>query len=264
MLAPSCANTRKSVYFNGIRDTVLLNSAVAPSQVIQRNDLLSIIVTSLSPEATAIFNQGSSPLSSASTLGVSGQVTATGGVMASGSPINQATGYLVNQQDSISFPVLGAIKAGGLTKEQLQNEITQLLVAGKYLTSPIVTVRFMNFRVTVLGEVARPSTINVTSERISILEALGLAGDLTIYAKRDNVLLIREENGSKIIRRLNLNSPEILTSPYYYLRTNDVVYVEPNKARIASASRSTQVLPIVLSALSFVAIIVSYFVFNHN
>src|SRR6201999_1954883 len=120
-------------------------------------------------------------------------------------------------------------KAGGLTPHQLELVIEDTLASQKLLTDPIVTVRFLNFRVTVLGEVAKPSTINVSNEHISILEALGLAGDLTIFAKRDNVLLIREEGNTKVIKRLNLNSAELLSSPYYYLKTNDIVYVEPNR-----------------------------------
>ena len=147
--------------------------------------------------------------------------------------------------------------AAGLTKQRLKEEITQMLVNSKLLIDPIVTVRYLNYRVTVLGEVARPTVVAVPNEKISILEAIGLAGDLTIYAKRDNVLLIREEKGSKVIKRINLNTSEIFTSPYYYLKSNDVIYVEPNNAKVASASRSQQLLPIVLSALSFVAIILT-------
>jgi polysaccharide export outer membrane protein len=113
----------------------------------------------------------------------------------------------------------------------------------------------MNFRVTVLGEVRNPNVIPVPNEKISLLEAIGLAGDLTIYGKRENVLVIREENGQKIIKRINLNSNELLTSPYYYLKSDDVVYVEPNKSRVAS-SRSSEWVPVVISALSFAAIIV--------
>jgi polysaccharide export outer membrane protein len=108
--------------------------------------------------------------------------------------------------------------------------------------------------------VARPTTLNVANERISILEALGLAGDLTIYAKRDNVLLIREEGDKKIIRRIDLNSNEILLSPYYYLKTNDIVYVEPRKDKIAATSRTQQLLPIILSAASLVAVVVLHYV----
>jgi polysaccharide export outer membrane protein len=166
-------------------------------------------------------------------------------------------GYLVSNGGTIEFPVLGTIKAAGLTKEQLKETITKKLVDQKLLTDPIVTVRFLNFRVTVLGEVNHPGELSVPSEKISLLEAIGLAGDLTIYARRDNVLVIREnENGDKEIKRIDLNSKELLSSPYYYLRSNDIVYVEPNKARIASAGRGQIWVPAVLSGLSLVAIVV--------
>jgi polysaccharide export outer membrane protein len=127
----------------------------------------------------------------------------------------------------------------------------------KLLTDPIVSVRFLNFRVTVLGEVNDPAVIPVPNEKISLLEAIGLAGDLTIYARRDNVMVIREdENGNKEIKRIDLNSTELLSSPYYYLRSNDIVYVEPNKARVASSGRGQIWVPAVLSGLSLVAIVV--------
>jgi polysaccharide export outer membrane protein len=107
----------------------------------------------------------------------------------------------------------------------------------------------------VIGEVARPGVIPVPSEQINLLEALGLAGDLTIYGRRDNVLLIREQEGKKIMKSLNLNSTELLKSPYFYLRSNDVVYVEPNKTKVASTQRTNQIVPMILSGLSFTAII---------
>ena len=109
----------------------------------------------------------------------------------------------------------------------------------------------LNFKVTVLGEVGHPSVIPVPSEKISLLEALGLAGDLTINARRDNVMVIREEAGRKIIKRINLNSSELFTSPYYYLQTNDVVYVEPNKAKVRSGSNAAMWVTVALAALSF-------------
>jgi len=124
-------------------------------------------------------------------------------------------------------------------------------------------VRQLNFKVSVLGEVAHPTVINVPSEKISLLEALGLAGDITIYGRKDNVLIIREENGVKKIKRLNLNDDELFTSQYYYLKSNDIVYVEANKDKVASTSRTTQVLPIVLSGLSLIAIIVQGLIYKH-
>jgi polysaccharide export outer membrane protein len=126
-----------------------------------------------------------------------------------------------------------------------------------YLKEPTVSLRNLNFRITVLGEVARPSLFNISNEQISLPEALGLAGDLTVYGRRDNVLVIREENGKRTSVRLDLTRRDVFQSPYYYLHPNDVVYVEPVKARVASVDRVYQITPIVLSALSFLAIIAS-------
>jgi polysaccharide export outer membrane protein len=227
--------------------------------VIQKNDLLNITVSSLNPEASLVFNLPNQA-AAVSSLSVA---TNPNGMSGSSGNLQQPMGYLVSTDGTIKFPVLGAIQAAGLTKKQLEQSITNSLTEKKLLTDPIVNVRFLNFRVTVLGEVARPTTINVGNERISVLEALGLAGDLTIYGKRDNVLLIREEGPNKIIHRLDLNSEKILSSPYYYLKTNDVVYVEPNKTKVASTSRTQQLLPIILSGLSFIAVIVTYAI-RHN
>lgn len=248
----SCYNSRKAVYFNNIQDTTLTNTVASSEPVIQPNDLLNITVTSLNPEASMVFN----------TPNITMPVTATstGTTPTSGYGTPQLMGYLVNTDGTIKFPVLGSVKAAGLTKRQLEQLLTDTLANRKLLVDPIVTARFLNFRVTVLGEVARPTTLNVANERISILEALGLAGDLTIYAKRDNVLLIREEGDKKIIKRIDLNSNEILLSPYYYLKTNDIVYVEPRKDKIQATSRTQQLLPIILSAASLIAVITLHYV----
>lgn len=241
----SCVSTKKTAYFNNIPDSVI-QSPEAAASIIGKNDMLNITVSSLNPTASLIFNVpnvGATP--STSTSGVTGGITST----------SQLMGYLVGQDGTIKFPVLGNISAAGLTKKQLEDTITTILAEKKLLVDPIVNVRFLNFRVTVLGEVAKPTTINVANEKISILEALGLAGDLTIYAKRDNVLLIREEENQKVVRRIDLNSENVLSSPYYYLKNNDVLYVEPGKAKVATTSNTRQLLPVILSGLSFAAII---------
>jgi polysaccharide export outer membrane protein len=240
LITTSCVNTRKAIYFNGLNDGTITSITPVPETVIEKNDLLNISVTSLSPDASAIFNP---PTVNSYSL--------------NGSTTNSLMGYLVSTEGTIQFPVLGNIKAAGLTKEQLKELITKKLVDQKLLTDPIVTVRFLNFRVTVLGEVGHPTEISVPSEKISLLEAIGMAGDLTIYARRDNVLLIREnDNGDKEIKRIDLNSTELLSSPYYYLRSNDIIYVEPNNSRIASAGRGQIWVPALLSGLSLVAIVV--------
>lgn len=240
LLISSCINTKKVTYFTNIGDTLLVNQQDGLEPVIQRNDLLSISVSSLSPEVAAIFNTANSPGSSSSSWN---------------SPLAQAVGYLVNQDGFIDFPMLGSIKANGLTKKELKDAITKKLIDKKLLFDPIVTVRFLNFHVTVLGEVNRPGLITITNEQVTVLEAIGMAGDLTIYGVRNNVLLIRNEFGKKVVRRLNLNSSIVLSSPYYYLKSNDVVYVEPGKNKVASVSQSRDLLPIIFSGLSFLTII---------
>jgi polysaccharide export outer membrane protein len=171
------------------------------------------------------------------------------------STVSPISGYLVGPDGYIKFPKLGRIKAVDLTPTELEDKITEMLTAEGSLQKPIVTVRQLNFKVTVLGEVARPSVFNVPNARISLLEAIGMAGDMTIYGRRDNVLLIREEEKKKITIRINLNSSDLFKSPYYYLKSNDVVYVEPNTSKVSGASKSREMIPIVFSALSFAVII---------
>ena len=238
----SCADTKKITYFPELGEGLIPSSAVNLEPVINKGDILSISVTSPNPEATVMFN---APNMAAN------QTTAAAG------NISPSSGYLVNQDGFIEFPALGKIMAAGITKQKLKDEITQKLLDSKLLVDPIVTIRLLNYRVTVLGEVARPTVVTVPNERISILEALGLAGDITIYGKKENVLLIREEKGSKVIKRINLNSSEIFSSPYYYLKSNDVIYVEPNQAKVAAASQGRQLVPTILAALSLVAIILT-------
>jgi polysaccharide export outer membrane protein len=241
LLLFSCANVRKTEYFADQQDSDIVAKNIVPLNYIQANDILSITVTSLNPAATAIFN---APTNS--------YVTST---TASGNSL-QSPGYLVGADGNIQFPVLGNVKVTGLTTNQLRLDLTRELVDKKLLVDPVVTIRQLNFKVSVLGEVGHPTVINVPSEKISLLEALGLAGDITIYGRKDNVMVIREQNGHKTIRRLDLNSKELFGSPYYYLKSNDVVYVEANKAKVAGSGRGAQTVPIILSALSVIAIVI--------
>jgi polysaccharide export outer membrane protein len=163
---------------------------------------------------------------------------------------------LVNADGQIQLPIIGSIKAAGLTKSQLKDNITKLILDKKLLVDPIVNIRHLNFEVTVIGEVGNPSVITVPNEKISLLKALGLAGDITIYGRKDNVLLIREENGKKRVKHIDLNSKSFLSSPYYYLQPNDIVYVEANKNKVASVGRMTPYLPAILSGLSVIILVV--------
>ena len=229
----SCTNTKNATYFYGTTDSKIKSSSVVPESVIQKNDILSITITSLNPDAYPTTEDAAKQNDNAQ-------------------PLNT---HLIDSDGYITLPLLGNIKAEGLTKTQLKEKIVNAFIEKDLLKDPVVTIRFVNFRVTVLGEVNKPAVVPVINEKISLLEAIGLAGDLTIFARRDNVMILREENDQKVIKRINLNSSELFTSPYYYLKSNDIVYVEPNKAKVASASRSTQWLPIVLSGLTLIAII---------
>lgn len=229
----SCMSSRNAISFNIHQDAVTQLSHRNPEVVIQKNDLLNITVSSKSAEASLAFNQPNA-----------GSNASTGAL----------GGYLVDENGNIQFPVIGTIKAEGQTKKALQDTITRVLNDQKLLLDPIVSIRNLSYKVTVLGEVLRPSVISVPSEKISLLEALGSAGDLTIYANRKNVLLIREENNQRIFKVMNLNSSEIFSSPYYYLKPNDVIYVEPNRTKISSVSGLRQWLPVIFSALSLATI----------
>lgn len=241
----SCGNTKNIVYFNNIQDTKLKSDVSNLEPVIQINDILSIMVSSADKDASAPFNApNESSLNTASASSTTNRLT---------------VGYLVNHKGEIQFPFIGIIKVAGLTKFQLTEYLTQQLRDRKLLVEPIVTIRHLNYRVSVMGEVARPGVFSVPNEKLSLLEALSFAGDITIYGRKDNVLLIREDDkGEKQIKRIDLTSREILTSPYYYLQSNDIIYVEPSQNRLAR-EKSNQTLPIVLSALSLIIIGITSF-----
>jgi polysaccharide biosynthesis/export protein len=240
----SCVNTKNAVYFSDLTESSISSKIVNDEPIIQKKDLLSITVSSLNPEASQIFNSSNNSQVQAEVI--SGVSTLT-------------SGYLVDSDGNIQFPVLGKIRAAGYTKKQLIDEISGQLIGRKLLIDPIVSVRYMNYKVTVLGEVGRPTVINVPTEKISLMEAIGLAGDITIYGRRDRVMVIREQEGGKKIARLDLNSSEIFTSEYYYLKSNDIVYVEANRNKVATTSRVNVWLPIVFSGLSLAAIIFNRF-----
>ena len=242
----SCSPARIS-YFKDVADTSFNTRLAAVEAPIEPGDILSITITSLNAEASRVFNVSNNNESRVS--------TSTGGAVQSG-------GYLVNSDGYIQLPLLGKINALGRTKKQLKADITGSILEKKLLLDPIVEIRHLNFEVTVIGEVAHPTVITVPNEQISLIKAIGLAGDLTIYGKRENVLLIREEGGKKITRHIDLTSESFFTSPYYYLQPNDVVYVEPNKTRVANASRSQQTWPLILSTLSIVAVVVTTIIVN--
>jgi polysaccharide biosynthesis/export protein len=230
----SCGPTRNLAYFSDLKERNTYSEEIKNISIpkIQPNDLLSINISSESPESDLQFNRG--------------MLAANEGKL---------EGYLVNEDGYVNFPVIGSVQLAGLTKQEARKKLINELQ--KYLKAPEVSIRNMNFKVTVIGEVNRPSTFTVPAEKISILEALGMAGDMTPFGKRENVIVMREEAGTRTMARLNLNSKEVLNSPYYYLQQNDVVYVEPDKMKQVQASTNTKFLAIVTASVSLATIILT-------
>ena len=229
LLTFSCASRKEVVYF---QDTGKYETLIDENKSITKfkvDDLVSIYVSSLNPEASAPFNlfRGASE----------------GGLRA------EQVDYLVDQEGMIDFPVIGKLKIEGLSPDELRILLRNRL--SEYLKDPIINIRLRNFTVTILGEVDRPGTYPVNGEQITILEALGLAGDLTLRGVRDNVLVIRDFNGTKVYTRIDLTSKNMTRSPVYYLTQNDVVYVEPNSAGIKATSvgPSTTITITIISTL---------------
>lgn len=223
VLLGSCASGRKVPYFQNIDEISLAGSRGLYDAKIMPKDMLTITVSTTDPAAASPFN-----LSVANTIGAAGQLSSGGGNL---------QGYLVDNDGNINFPVIGYIHVQGLTKNACQELIRKKVMP--YMAAaenPIVTVRMSSYHITVIGEVRSPGIIPVTTEKISIVEALAKAGDLTLYGKRDNIMLIREdETGQKSVVRLNMNDANIINSPYYYLQQNDVIYVEPNSVQAKNA-----------------------------
>ena len=232
-LFSSCVSHKELVNFNDPSLAVDKTEEIvnAMNLTIQPEDLIRIQVSSFDPEAALPFN-----------LEPQGQQNLMQQLAQSGDGGNYQlelfSGYLVDQDGFIDFPVLGRIQVNGLTLEETKAKIVESLKT--YINDPVVNIRFLNLKITVLGEVNSPGTIRLSNKRVTVLEAIGLAGDLTLYANRNNILVIREENGKRTSTRLDLQKPEIFNSPYFYLQQNDLIYVEPTKVRIATVADPVQ------------------------
>lgn len=227
-LFASCQSYKKVPY---LQDAEVINQAQQQEKLydatIMPKDLLTIVVSCTNPELAVPFN-----LTVASPMSVG-----SGNTSLTSQPILQQ--YLVDNEGRINFPVLGELRLGGLTKSQAEQLIVKNLKP--YIKeNPIVTVRMSNYKISVLGEVARPGTFTISNEKVNLLEALAMAGDMTVYGVRDNVKLIREDaNGKQEIHTLDLNKAETVLSPYYWLQQNDVVYVTPNKTKARNSGVGT-------------------------
>lgn len=224
-LITSCSAPKNIAYLWNSDDVDLSQSQYLYDARIMPKDILTITVNTVNPEAAAPFNLIVRPTLTSATSNLS----TTGGSLQT---------YLVDNEGTIEFPVLGRVKVGGLTKAECENFIhTKIKPYLNANENPVVTVRMSSYSISVLGEVARPGSYQVSREKINILEALAQAGDLTIYGVRERVKLIREDaQGHKQIYTINLNDANLLRSPYYYLQQNDIVYVEPNKVKARNST----------------------------
>jgi polysaccharide export outer membrane protein len=220
----SCTTPKKITYFRDVPDSTkvkIIEQASYYTPLIQTDDILQVTIQTIDQSSTASFNP---------------QNTANWQVASSGAGKGESagvSGYLVDREGYVVLPLVGNVLVKGKTTDAVREDIRKK--ASEYFKEPVVNVRFANFKITVLGEVNRPSTYIMPNEKVTLLDALGAAGDLTIYGKRENVMLIREKDNKKELVRLNLNSSDLFKSPYYYLQQGDVVYVEPNKSKVASS-----------------------------
>lgn len=224
ILFASCANPKKISYFNYVpdslyKDPMSLDLYPYKDPKIQPNDVLQISVQTIDPQGAAMMGTATQAISGATSSG-------------------SAAGYMVDKNGEIELPLAGRIKVGGMTTDEARDAIK--LKASEYYKNPVVNVRFANFTITVLGEVGHPGQLSVNNEKFSILDAIGLAGDIKVNGKQNNILLIREENGKKIFFRYDLNSEDMFHGPYFYLKQHDIIYVGPNKNAAIAADASSQ------------------------
>ncbi len=242
LVLTSCGSRKDIVYFQDepIEDGVLVSE---PKPIIYKpDDILTINVSALDPDTVKPFNLQVVSNNDTNLLNAGGR--------------QQFQSYLIDYDGNIDFPVLGKLKVAGLNR----TELTAMLVEkiSEYANNPIVNVRLSNFTITILGEVRNPGTFTIQDERITVLEALGLADDLTIFGKRKNVLLIREVDGKKKFAKIDLTSVNAVNSPVYYLQQNDVIYVEPNNAKIRASSYN-QNNSVLISAIGTLTTIIAVF-----
>ena len=239
LLFTACSAPKNAYYFKTLPGDTTINTAVnrLTESVIRKNDQLAITISSLNPEEDRVYN--------AAALSVS---TAGGGASASG-------GYLVDLNGNIQLHRLGNLHAQGMTRRELKNKIETDIKP--YLKDPVVTVRYLNHRVTVIGEVSQPQIIPMPEEHLSILELLGSSGDVSAMARKDNILIIRETETGKKFKRLNLEDHSVFTSEWYFLQPDDVVYIEPGDKKLKEEKRARlqQNISLIVSGVSLAIII---------
>lgn len=242
----SCVSAKKQTenanYFRNITDSLLQKATVEYEPVFQKGDILSISVITSNEKSAMLFNQPSSRGAGISAEGSAG--------------LTASQGYLISETGAITFPYLGEVKAAGLTRAAMTDTLRHKLQ--QYIDSAIVSIRLLNYRITILGEVSKPGTFSIPSERVTVLDAIGLAGDLTIYGKRNNIRVIRTADGSRQTATLDLNKGDIFDSPFFFLRQNDIVYVEMNERKIPNTDQAIiRNVSIALGIISSLGVVIS-------
>ena len=237
LLAGACAPRRDLVYFSNMASTAKVENDTKNQDVrIRQDDIIDLTMTSMSPESNSLFINNKS--------------------VSSSYPLKRDNYEVkVNRNGYVYLPLIGFYKVEGLTIDEAQHGIANAL--SQHVKSPEIEIQIANFKITVIGEVNKPATFVLTDERVNVLEALGMAGDMTVYGKRDNVLLIRNENGAKTMVRLNLNKKETFDSPYFYLKQNDIVYVEPDRSKAVEYSQNTRMMPIITASITALAVMLA-------
>ena len=225
LLASSCGSTKKIVYFQDLKPGESSIQTATPMDIrMKPGDKISIIVNSRDPQLASLFNL----------MNISRQLSSarTSGRNATNSSNQNIIGYTIDNEGYIDFPVLGKVHIAGMTREEITVYLKNELISKNLVKDPIVTVEYMNLYVSVLGEVNSPGQFSIDRDQITILDAISMAGDLTINGRRENIMVLRQEDNRQQVYNINLTSGEqIYTSPAYYLQQNDVVYVEPNSMK---------------------------------
>ena len=259
ILLSACKTNQKVVYLQNAGQQISYNDtsvALIPDALLKVGDLLTITVNSATPEAALPFNLPLIPTMGGMNSYSQSNASASAGGIGSGSLQN----YLINNRGEINFPVIGKIHALGMSKIELSDYIEKQIYPRYIKEEPIINIRFANFKVSVLGEVNKPGICNIDNEQVSILEAIALSGDLTIYGRRDNILLIRENNGKRITVRIDLRDKRLIESPYYFLQQNDILYVQPNGPKSRSSAlgvAETLSISVVGTLISLTSLIVT-------
>lgn len=246
--AASCGTYKQVPYFQDLDRSSVVSQEIKNYSpfTIQSGDILGISVTSNSdPSAVAVFNYN---------------LNRVNGVNSDFTPSNAVVGYLVDTKGNIQVPYLGTMKVAGYTTTDLRDQLEKSLV--KYVNLPVVNIRILNFKIGVMGDVMKPDVYTFQNEKVSILDALSSAGDLTITGKRQNVLLIREINGKREFIPIDLTSKKLFESPYYYLRNNDILYVDPDRTKFAQYDTGYRTASLIISAVSAASLVITVILYH--